>query len=175
MDSVIRFPYPLSTHSNPLNPPLTSFTFLPLVGTPPSNRLLLTASLGRILPSSLLSPFRPTHTLNIHPSALPAYRGPAPIQRAILNGERDAAVCIIEMKRRGGIDAGDVLGRIPIVRVPLKIFYPPRTLWPRLCDIPQKCGPCMQTIPPGIAYGPLRGDSSSRRAADSSSPFSAPC
>lgn len=88
-------------------------------GTPPPNRLLLTASFGRILPSSLLSLFRPTHTLNVHPSALPAYRGPAPIQRALLNGERDTAVCVIEMKRRGGIDAGDILGRVPIVRVHL--------------------------------------------------------
>ncbi|KAF8270430.1 formyl transferase [Lactarius quietus] len=84
--------------------------FYPLDGPPPPNHLLLTASFGRILPSTLLSLFKPTHTLNVHPSALPAYRGPAPIQRAILNGERDTAVCVIEMKRRGGIDAGDVLG-----------------------------------------------------------------
>jgi methionyl-tRNA formyltransferase len=91
--------------------------FYLLAGEPiPSNHLLLTASFGRILPASLLSLFRPTHTLNVHPSALPAYRGPAPIQRAILNGERDTAVCVIEMKRRGGIDAGDILGRFPIVR-----------------------------------------------------------
>ena len=90
--------------------------FHPLAGAPPpSNHLLLTASFGRVLPTSLLSLFRPTHTLNVHPSALPAYRGPAPIQRALLNGERDTAVCIIEMKRQGGIDAGDILGRVPIV------------------------------------------------------------
>ncbi|KAI0266494.1 Formyltransferase [Gloeopeniophorella convolvens] len=87
--------------------------FYPLADAPPSNHLLLTASFGRILPSRLLDLFKPTHTLNVHPSALPAYRGPAPIQRAILNDEHKTAVCIIEMKRRGGIDAGDVLGRIP--------------------------------------------------------------
>ena len=62
----------------------------------------------------------------MHPSALPAYRGPAPIQRAILNGERDTAVCVIEMKRRGGIDAGDVLGRIPVVRVASFLPWPTR-------------------------------------------------
>jgi methionyl-tRNA formyltransferase len=99
--------------ANSVQPPSP---FYPLAGPPPSNHLLLTASFGRILPSSLLSLFKSTHTLNVHPSALPAYRGPAPIQRAILNGERDTAVCVIEMKRRGGIDAGDVLGRVPIVR-----------------------------------------------------------
>jgi len=131
---------PLKTLGHNLNVPVTtiphirselktwtpSLPFYPLPGSPPSNHLLLTASFGRILPSSLLSLFRPTHTLNVHPSALPAYRGPAPIQRAILNGEPDTAVCVIEMKRRGGIDAGDVLGRVPI------------------------------SIPPGIGYGPLR-------------------
>ncbi|KAH9174868.1 formyl transferase [Lactarius sanguifluus] len=100
--------------------------FYPLADSPPPNHLLLTASFGRILPSALLSLFKPTHTLNVHPSALPAYRGPAPIQRAILNGERDTAVCVIEMKRRGGIDAGDVLGRVPV------------------------------TVPSGTAFGPLR-------------------
>ncbi|KAI0289394.1 formyl transferase [Russula brevipes] len=104
-------------------PPLP---FYPLPGAPPSNHLLVTASFGRILPSRLLSLFRPTHTLNVHPSALPAYRGPAPIQRAILNGEHDTAVCIIEMKRRGGIDAGDVLGRVPILIPPSTAFGPLR-------------------------------------------------
>jgi methionyl-tRNA formyltransferase len=91
--------------------------FYPLADPSPPSHLLITASFGRILPSTLLSLFQTTHTLNVHPSALPAYRGPAPIQRAILNGERDTAVCVIEMKRRGGIDAGDVLGRVPVVRV----------------------------------------------------------
>ncbi|KAI9465341.1 formyl transferase [Lactarius psammicola] len=100
--------------------------FYPSADPPPPNHLLLTASFGRILPSTLLSLFKPTHALNVHPSALPAYRGPAPIQRAILNGEHDTAVCVIEMKRRGGIDAGDVLGRVPVA------------------------------IPSGIAFGPLR-------------------
>ncbi|KAI9510312.1 Formyltransferase [Russula earlei] len=131
---------PLKTLGNDLNVPVTTIPhvrseleawkppspFYPLAGEPPFNHLLLTASFGRILPSSLLSLFRLAHTLNVHPSALPAYRGPAPIQRAILNGERDTAVCVIEMKRRGGIDAGDVLGRVPI------------------------------SIPPGTGYSPLR-------------------
>ncbi|KAH9956274.1 formyl transferase, partial [Russula dissimulans] len=100
---------PLKTLGHNLNLPVTTIPhvrselktwtpplpFYPLAPSPPSNHLLLTASFGRILPSSLLSLFRPTHTLNVHPSALPAYRGPAPIQRAILNGERDTAVCVI--------------------------------------------------------------------------------
>jgi Formyl transferase len=109
------------TFANYVQPPSP---FYPLAGPPSSNHLLLTASFGRILPSSLLALFKQTHTLNVHPSALPAYRGPAPIQRAILNGERDTAVCVIEMKRRGGIDAGDVLGRLPVVRYHPSIHFP---------------------------------------------------
>ena len=135
----IHFPF-FKNSANSDQPPSP---FYPLPGPPPSNHLLLTASFGRILPSSLLSLFKPTHTLNVHPSALPAYRGPAPIQRAILNGEQDTAVCVIEMKRRGGIDAGDVLGRVPIVRA----------LNPSCLDV--LIGDS-QTIPPGTAYGPLR-------------------
>ena len=119
--------------------------FYPLAESPPPNHLLLTASFGRILPYTLLSLFRPTHTLNVHPSALPAYRGPAPIQRSILNGERDTSVCVIEMKRRGGIDAGDVLGRVPVVRVAASFFLD------RRADTQM-----FQTIPSGIAFGPLR-------------------
>ena len=81
----------------------------------------------------------------MHPSALPAYRGPAPIQRALLNGEHDTEVCVIEMKRRGGIDAGDVLGRVPVVRV--------STFLPRPIVLKHQV---LQTIPTGIAFGPLR-------------------
>ncbi|KAN0125557.1 Formyltransferase [Russula decolorans] len=122
--------------------------FYPPSGVPPpSNHLLLTASFGRILPASLLSLFRPTHTLNVHPSALPAYRGPAPIQRAILNGERDTAVCVIEMKRRGGIDAGDVLGRVPI-------SIPPNTAYGPLCDtLAQKGGELLVSVLRSMLHG----------------------
>ena len=94
-------------------PPSPSY---PLPVEPPSNHLLLTASFGRILPASLLSLFRPRQIVNVHPSALPAYRSPAPIQRSILNGEHDTAVCVIKMQRRGGIDVGDILGHVPIIR-----------------------------------------------------------
>jgi methionyl-tRNA formyltransferase len=136
--------------------------FYPLADPPP-NHLLVTASFGRILPSTLLSLFKPTHTLNVHPSALPAYRGPAPIQRSILNGERDTAVCVIEMKRRGGIDAGDVLGRVPAVRVP--------TFSPRTDVLKHKfCRPSLQEL-----RSALSATHSLRKVASFSFPFSAPC
>ena len=146
--------------------------FYPLAGgvPPPSNHLLLTASFGRILPVSLLSLFRPTHTLNVHPSALPAYRGPAPIQRAILNGERDTAVCVIEMKRRGGIDAGDILGSVPIVRALQCFLSSAQHTQSCLSACPSVVHPTQRCIRPSS-----RHPRSERRGAPRfSSPFYAP-
>ncbi|KAJ3560442.1 hypothetical protein NP233_g10838 [Leucocoprinus birnbaumii] len=83
---------------------------------PPSNHVLITASFGRILPLAMLSQFHKTQRLNVHPSLLPAYRGPAPIQHALMRGEQEVGVCIIGMlpvKKKGGgggIDAGDIWG-----------------------------------------------------------------
>ncbi|KAA1472418.1 Formyltransferase [Dentipellis sp. KUC8613] len=85
---------------------------------PPQNHLLVTASFGRILSSSLLSQFAPGRRLNVHPSLLPSYRGPAPIQHALLNGDTRTGVCVIEMlpfsrskDATGGIDAGELWAR----------------------------------------------------------------
>jgi len=79
--------------------------------SPPPNHLIITASFGRILPSPFLDLFLPERRLNVHPSLLPAYRGPAPIQHAIMNGDSESGVCIIQMlKREEGIDAGSVYG-----------------------------------------------------------------
>lgn len=48
----------------------------------------------------------------MHPSLLPRYRGPAPIQHALLNGERESGVCVIEMLKMGdgAVDSGDIWG-----------------------------------------------------------------
>ncbi len=79
--------------------------------TPPSEHLLVTASFGRILPNSLLNNFLPSRRVNVHPSLLPAYRGASPIQYALMNGERETGVCVIEMtERKKGIDSGAIWG-----------------------------------------------------------------
>ena len=46
-------------------------------------------------------------TINVHPSLLPKYRGPSPIQSAVLAGEKEAGVTIMEISME--IDAGDIL------------------------------------------------------------------
>ncbi|KAG7094896.1 hypothetical protein E1B28_005703 [Marasmius oreades] len=84
--------------------------FLDSVNEIPSpDRLLVTASFGRIVPSRILNLFHPDRRLNVHPSLLPHYRGPAPIQHAILNDEHETGVCVIDMlKKSQGIDAGPI-------------------------------------------------------------------
>ncbi|KAM5536107.1 hypothetical protein V8D89_010206 [Ganoderma adspersum] len=76
---------------------------------PSPHHLLVTASFGRILPNSLLNLFLPTRRLNVHPSLLPAYRGAAPIQHALIDSQRETGVCVIEMtERKKGIDSGAI-------------------------------------------------------------------
>lgn len=51
--------------------------------------------------------------INIHCSALPRWRGAAPVERAILSGDATTAVCIIQVAEQ--LDAGDVLASSPCV------------------------------------------------------------
>ena len=64
----------------------------------------------------------------MHPSLLPAYRGPAPIQHTLLNGEQETGVCVINMlKKKEGIDAGGIWGFTRVVCVPLGFGSPKNT------------------------------------------------
>ena len=44
--------------------------------------------------------------LNLDPSALPKFRGAAPLQRTIMSGDRETEICIINMTEK--LDAGDI-------------------------------------------------------------------
>jgi methionyl-tRNA formyltransferase len=68
--------------------------------------LLVTAAYGQILSAELLSIPR-LGGINLHASILPAYRGAAPVARAIQNGESETGVTIIRMTPR--IDAGGIV------------------------------------------------------------------
>lgn len=61
---------------------------------------------GKILPPEILY-FPQYHSINIHASLLPKYRGAAPIQWVILNGEEKTGVTAMQMD--DGIDTGDML------------------------------------------------------------------
>lgn len=67
--------------------------------------LIVLASYGKLLPSSLLA-IAPLGNWNLHASLLPQYRGASPIQYAILNGERETGVTLMEMVPE--MDAGDI-------------------------------------------------------------------
>src|SRR5438132_4741129 len=68
--------------------------------------LIAVAAYGQILPQSILDLPR-FGCLNVHTSLLPKYRGAAPIQWAILNGEIETGVTIMRMN--AGMDTGDIL------------------------------------------------------------------
>lgn len=67
---------------------------------------LLVASYGQILPTSLLEA-APKGGINLHASLLPKYRGAAPIQRAILAGESETGISLMQMDK--GMDNGDLI------------------------------------------------------------------
>ncbi|MDR2530818.1 MAG: methionyl-tRNA formyltransferase [Oscillospiraceae bacterium] len=61
---------------------------------------------GRLLPQSLIDAPR-LGTLNVHASLLPRWRGAAPIQRAIMAGDRVTGVCVQQMRLE--LDSGDLI------------------------------------------------------------------
>lgn len=69
------------------------------------------AAYGKILPPELIDAF-PSGIINIHPSLLPAYRGPTPIETAILDGGLQTGVSI--MKLSPEMDAGPVFAQEPL-------------------------------------------------------------
>lgn len=62
-------------------------------------------SFGKIIPQSTIDLFTPG-IINVHPSPLPKYRGPSPIELAILQGDRETGVSIMQLSAR--MDAGPV-------------------------------------------------------------------
>ena len=70
--------------------------------------VMVVAAYGLILPQAVLDLPR-YGCLNIHASLLPRWRGAAPIQRAILAGDTETGVCIMQME--AGLDTGPVLLR----------------------------------------------------------------
>jgi methionyl-tRNA formyltransferase len=68
--------------------------------------IVIVAAYGKILPAWVWED-PPMGAINIHGSLLPAYRGAAPIQRAVINGETETGVTIIKVAPK--VDTGDML------------------------------------------------------------------
>ena len=70
--------------------------------------IIIVAAYGRILPQAVLD-LPGFGAINTHASLLPKYRGPSPIQNAILNGEKETGTTIMLMD--AGIDTGNILSQ----------------------------------------------------------------
>jgi methionyl-tRNA formyltransferase len=76
--------------------------------------LIVTAAYGQIVGTKLL--YYPKYkSINVHGSLLPKYRGGAPIQRSIMNGDQETGITIMYMAK--GMDSGDILSqeKLPIL------------------------------------------------------------
>lgn len=112
--------------------------------------LYVVAAFGQILPQKLLS-LPPLGCINVHASLLPKYRGAAPIQRVLMNGDPETGVSIQKMVYR--LDAGDVIAEAKLP-LPLEMNY--GELQERLCALSK---PLLLEvirrfeagIPPGVA------------------------
>ena len=87
------------------------------------------AAFGKKLPKSVLEHFK-YGILNIHPSLLPKYRGPSPVQTAILNADKETGVTIIKLDEK--IDHGPILAQ---EKVEIKNNDTAQSLYERLFEI----------------------------------------
>jgi len=99
----------------PILQPIKASTqkFIAELGSFPRPDLFIVAAYGEILKQSLLD-IPSQGAINIHGSLLPKYRGAAPIQRSLMNGDRETGITLIKMVLE--MDAGDILAtaKIPI-------------------------------------------------------------
>lgn len=91
-----------------------------------SPELIVVAAYGRILPVDILE-LPPRGCINVHSSLLPKYRGSAPINWVILNGEDETGVSIQYMAE--GVDTGDV---IAFEKTPISLEENAQELYDRL-------------------------------------------
>jgi len=74
--------------------------------------LFLVASYGKIIPKNIVD-LPKNGILNIHPSLLPKYRGPSPLQTQILNGDKEVGVSIIKIDEQ--VDHGSLVTQKKII------------------------------------------------------------
>jgi methionyl-tRNA formyltransferase len=77
-----------------------------LVGFEPEVETVVTVAYGALVPADALARAR---WLNIHPSLLPRWRGAAPVERALMAGDEETAVSVIELVEE--LDAGPIAGQ----------------------------------------------------------------
>lgn len=91
--------------------------------------LIISSAYGQIIPSELLD-YPKYKCINTHGSLLPAYRGGAPIQRAIINGDNVTGITIMYMNEK--MDEGDILYQ---KQLPIDIHDTNTTLFEKLSNL----------------------------------------
>lgn len=91
--------------------------------------LIVTAAYGQFLPTSLLNSAK-IAAVNVHASLLPKYRGGAPIQYALKNGDKETGVTIMYMVKQ--MDAGDIISQ---AHLPILPDDDAGTLFAKLADV----------------------------------------
>lgn len=74
--------------------------------------IIVTCAYGQIIPNEILN-YPKFGCINVHASLLPEYRGGAPIQRAIMNGEIKTGITIMYMNE--GMDTGDIIDKEELI------------------------------------------------------------
>jgi methionyl-tRNA formyltransferase len=106
--------------------------------------LMVVVAYGLILPQAVLAIPR-LGCINVHASLLPRWRGAAPIQRALLAGDAESGVTIIQME--AGLDTGPMLHRLPC---PIAAGDTGGTLHDRLAELGAKA---LETTIAGLENG----------------------
>ena len=91
--------------------------------------IIVVAAYGKILPKYIID-YPRYGCINAHGSVLPAYRGAAPIQRALINGEKETGITVMYMNE--GLDTGDM---ILVEKTPITEEDNFETLHDRLAEI----------------------------------------
>ncbi|TNK81970.1 methionyl-tRNA formyltransferase [Mycoplasmopsis pullorum] len=90
--------------------------------------LLLTCAFGQYIPQKVLD--IPKYALNIHGSLLPKYRGAAPIQYSLLNGDTQTGISLMFMTKQ--MDAGDVIFQ---AKLDIDLKDTSDSLFVKMCDL----------------------------------------
>ena len=110
--------------------------------------VIVVVAFGQIIPKEILH--MPKYgCINVHASLLPAYRGAAPIQWAVINGDKESGVTIMRMDE--GVDTGDMINK---VIVPLNEKETGGSLFDRLSESAFFAASTVFAVAPTILSGP---------------------
>ena len=118
--------------------------------------LFVVAAYGKIIPQQVLDIPR-FGSINIHPSLLPKFRGPSPIQAALLAGEKETGVTLIEMDEK--MDHGPILDQVTVQ------LFPTDTLNSLHASLFQKAADMLPEVIRGYASGKRKGTEQSHESA----------